>query len=157
MKKVPLFEDFIPAGFSGNRAASFSLGGVNNIETGYSMDAIVGPVDQCCYRVAEQANMYETNDNPEHTAEAYIKEAKKHINNKIDEACESYSATNEGSGIEDWSQTGIMGNENVFVTGAKILASEIVSKLEISNLLNSSVNINTVRDAVQTTIMDTTF
>jgi len=94
MKKVPLFEDFVPIGFGGDNAASFSLGGVNNVETGYNMDAIVGPVNQCCSHVAEQANMYETNDNPDHTAEAYIKEAKKHINDKIDEAYENYSATN---------------------------------------------------------------
>jgi hypothetical protein len=121
MKKVPLFEDFVPVGFGGDNAASFSLGGVNNVETGYNMDAIVGPVDQCCNHVAEQANMYETNDNPDHTAESYIKEAKKHINDKIDEACENYSATNEGTinegtDIGSWNQGGVRGNENVLVT-----------------------------------------
>ena len=95
MKKLPLFEDFMPVGFAPSDSATFSLGGANNIETGYNMDAIVGPVEQCSNHVAEQANSYENNDNPKHTAEAYIKEAKKHINDKIDEACENYNSTNE--------------------------------------------------------------
>ena len=121
MKKVPLFEDFVPAGFAANNAAQFSLGGVNNTETGYNMDAIVGPVEQCSNHVAEQANSYESNDNAEHTAEAYIKEAKKHINDKIDEACESYSAMsestlNEGTDISSWNQAGIKGSDNAQIT-----------------------------------------
>ena len=121
MKKVPLFEDFVPAGFAANNAAQFSLGGVNNTETGYNMDAIVGPVEQCSNHVAEQANSYESNDNAEHTAEAYIKEAKKHINDKIDEACESYSAMsestlNEGTDISSLNQAGIKGDANAQIT-----------------------------------------
>ncbi len=121
MKKVPLFEDFIPVGFATDNAAQFSLGGVSNTETGYNMDAIVGPVEQCSNHVAEQANSYETNDNAEHTAEAYIKEAKKHINDKIDEACENYSAMsestlNEGTDISSWNQAGIKGDANAQIT-----------------------------------------
>lgn len=121
MKKVPLFEDFIPVGFATDNASQFSLGGVSNTETGYNMDAIVGPVEQCSNHVAEQANSYETNDNAEHTAEAYIKEAKKHINDKIDEACENYSAMsestlNEGTDISSWNQAGIKGSDNAQIT-----------------------------------------
>lgn len=121
MKKLPLFEDFMPVGFAPSDSATFSLGGANNIETGYNMDAIVGPVEQCSNHVAEQANSYENNDNPKHTAEAYIKEAKKHINDKIDEACENYSAMsestlNEGTDIGSWNQGGVKGKENVLVT-----------------------------------------
>ena len=120
MKKVPLFEDFVPVGFGASNAANFGLGGGYK-NTGYSMDAIVGPVEQCSNHVAEQANSYESNDNAEHTAEAYIKEAKKHINDKIDEACENYSAMsesviNEGTDIGSWNQGGLKGNENVQVT-----------------------------------------
>ena len=74
MKKVPLFEDFVPVGFGGSNAANYGLGGGYK-ETGYDMNAIVGPVEQCSNHVAEQANSYESNDNAEHTAEAYIKEA----------------------------------------------------------------------------------
>ena len=119
MKKVPLFEDFVPVGFGGSNAANFGLGGGYK-ETGYNMDAIVGPVEQCSNHVAEQANSYESNDNPEHTAESYIKEAKKHINNKIDEACENYSMSestlNEGTDIGSWNQAGIKGDSNALIT-----------------------------------------
>ena len=120
MEKVPLFEDFIPVGFGASNAADFGLGGGYK-NTGYSMDAIVGPVEQCSNHVAEQANSYESNDNAEHTAEAYIKEAKKHINDKIDEACESYSAMsestlNEGTDISSWNQAGIKGDANAQIT-----------------------------------------
>jgi len=119
MKKVPLFEDFVPVGFGGSNAANFGLGGGYK-ETGYNMDAIVGPVEQCSNHVAEQANSYESNDNPEHTAESYIKEAKKHINDKIDEACENYSMSestlNEGTDISSWNQAGIKGDANAQIT-----------------------------------------
>ena len=120
MKKVPLFEDFVPVGFGGSNAANFGLGGGYK-ETGYNMDAIVGPVEQCSNHVAEQANSYESNDNPEHTAESYIKEAKKHINDKIDEACENYSAMsestlNEVTDISSWNQAGIKGDANAQIT-----------------------------------------
>tara|TARA_S200002703_G_scaffold137329_2_gene127051 strand:- start:70 stop:570 length:501 start_codon:yes stop_codon:yes gene_type:complete len=120
MAKVPLFEDFIPVGFGASNAADFGLGGGYK-NTGYSMDAIVGPVETLGNHVAEQANSYETNDNPDHTSEAYIKEAKKHINDKIDEACENYSAMsestlNEGTDIGSWNQAGIKGDANALVT-----------------------------------------
>ncbi len=120
MEKVPLFEDFMPVGFGASNAADFGLGGGYK-NTGYSMDAIVGPVEQCSNHVAEQANSYESNDNADHTAKEYIKEAKKHINDKIDEACENYSAMgestiNEGTDIGSWNQGGLKGNENVQVT-----------------------------------------
>lgn len=120
MEKVPLFEDFVPVGFGASNSADFGLGGGYK-NTGYSMDAIVGPVQQLGNHVAEQANSYETNDNPDHTAEAYIKEAKKHINEKIDEACESYSAMsestlNEGTDIGSWNQAGIKGDANALIT-----------------------------------------
>jgi len=119
MKKVPLFEDFIPVGFGGSNAANFGLGGGYK-ETGYDMNAIVGPVQDLGNHVAEQANSYESNDNPEHTAESYIKEAKKHINDKIDEACENYSMSestlNEGTDISSWNQAGIKGDANAQIT-----------------------------------------
>lgn len=120
MAKVPLFEDFVPVGFGASNAADFGLGGGYK-NTGYSMDAIVGPVETLGNHVAEQANSYETNDNPDHTSEAYIKEAKKHINDKIDEACENYSAMsestlNEGTDISSWNQAGIKGDANALVT-----------------------------------------
>lgn len=95
MKKLPLFEDFVPVGFASNNSSMYALGSSPNVDTGYNMDAIVGPVMDLGNHVAKEAYAYETNDNPEHTAESYIKEAKKHINQKIDEACENYAPTNE--------------------------------------------------------------
>jgi len=119
MAKVPLFEDFIPVGFAPNSAAQFSLGGGYK-ETGYNIDAIVGPVEELGNHVAEQANSYESNDNPDHTAKSYVKEAKKHINDKIDEACESYSMSestlNEGTDISSLNQAGIKGDANAQIT-----------------------------------------
>lgn len=95
MKLIELFEEFIPVGFGGNSYSTYSLGASPNIDTGYNMDAIVGPVMEVGNCVAKEAYAYEANDNPDHTAESYIKEAKKHINQKIDEACESYASKNE--------------------------------------------------------------
>ncbi len=123
MKKLPVFEDFVPMGFGSNNSSSFSLGGISSgrMETGYNMDAIIGPVQTLGNHVAEQANSYESNDNEKHSSKEYIKEAKKHINDKIDEACETYSAMdesnlNEGTDIGMWNQGGLKGNENVQVT-----------------------------------------
>lgn len=95
MKKLPIFEDFIPMGFGVPSNAAFSISGSPRISTGYNMNAIVGPVMEIGSCVAKEAYSYEANDNPEHKAEAYIKEAKHHINQKIDEAYENYTATNE--------------------------------------------------------------
>jgi|TARA_R110001632_G_C11331052_1_gene416533 hypothetical protein len=99
MKKLPIFEDFVPVGFGASNAANYGLGGGYK-NTGYSMDAIVGPVQTLGNHIAEQANSYESNDNEKHSSKEYIKEAKKHINDKIDEACETYSAMDEASDYE---------------------------------------------------------
>ena len=100
MGKIRMFEDFVPVGFGTNNLTSFAASG-RNINTGYNMDAFVGPaLEETCNKVAEQAYAYEANDNPEHTAEGYIKEAKDLINKRIDEACEGYGATNEASDYE---------------------------------------------------------
>jgi len=82
MGKIRMFEDFVPVGFGTNNLTSFAASG-RNINTGYNMDAFVGPaLEETCNKVAEQAYAYEANDNPEHTAEGYIKEAKDLINKK---------------------------------------------------------------------------
>ena len=148
MDKIKLFEDFIPVGFGSNTTASFSIAGSRNIGTGYNMDAIVGPVQQLGNHIATEANAYEKNDNPDHTAEGYIKEVKKHINEKIDEACNEYANTNEA-------MVQVAGDKKP--AGAKILAMVIVDALESSKMLKPGVNINAVKDAVQTIIMDNTF
>lgn len=148
MKKVPLFEDFVPMGFGASNTASFGLGGGYK-ETGYDMDAFVGPpLEETCNKVAEQAYAHEANDNPEHTKEGYLKEAKDLINKKIDEACEAYGATNEA-------MVGIAGRNKP--SGAKVLAGVIVDNLASSKMLKPGVNLNMVKDAVQVMIMDNTF
>jgi hypothetical protein len=148
MDKIKLFEDFIPVGFGSNTTASFSIAGSRNIGTGYNMDTIVGPVQQLGNHIATEADAYEKNDNPDHTAEGYIKEVKKHINEKIDEACNEYANTNEA-------MVQVAGDKKP--AGAKILAMVIVDALESSKILKPGVNINAVKDAVQTIIMDNTF
>lgn len=148
MKKLPLFEDFVPVGFAPSYANTYSLGGINRPQTGYNMNAIVGPVQELGNHVAEQAHGYESNDNPDHTAESYIKEAKKHINDKIDEACESYSATNEA-------MVQVAGDKKP--SGAKVLAGVIADNLANSKMLKPGVNLNAVKDAIQMMIMENTF
>tara|TARA_R100000541_G_scaffold2455_2_gene8862 strand:+ start:326 stop:931 length:606 start_codon:yes stop_codon:yes gene_type:complete len=101
MSKISNFENFdvneaiVVAGFGQTGIQQFGLGG-GRPESGYSMTPVVGVVESCSNHLAEQANMYETNDNDDHTAESYLKEAKKHVNESIDKAYESYKATNEG-------------------------------------------------------------
>ena len=84
MKAIPNFKTFsIDEGVT---AVGFGMGGIQNFglggstpQTGYSMTPIAGVVESCSNHVAEQAKMYESNDNDDHTAESYMKEAKKHI------------------------------------------------------------------------------
>jgi len=99
MSKIPEFDKFneaiVAAGFGQMNINNFALGGATP-QTGYSMTPIAGVVESCSNHVAEQANMYEGNDNDDHTAESYMKEAKDHINESMDKAYESYAATNEG-------------------------------------------------------------
>tara|TARA_R110000822_G_scaffold112960_1_gene244024 strand:+ start:94 stop:699 length:606 start_codon:yes stop_codon:yes gene_type:complete len=101
MNKISNFENFdvneaiVAAGFGQTGIQQFGLGGGIG-QTGYSMTPIAGMVESCSNHVAEQANMYESNDNDEHTAESYLKEAKKHINESLDKAYESYGSMDEG-------------------------------------------------------------
>jgi hypothetical protein len=81
------------------------------------MTPIAGMVESCSNHVAEQANMYESNDNDEHTAESYLKEAKKHINESLDKAYESYGSMDEA-------MVQIKGKDKP--SGAKVLAKLIV-------------------------------
>lgn len=100
MNKLPLFEDFIPLGFATGSGSRYSLGDYSNIRTGYNMDAIVGPVMEIGKCIAEQAGLYESDENPNHTAESYIEEAKEYLNQKVDESCESYLMTSEANDNE---------------------------------------------------------
>jgi hypothetical protein len=148
MKKLPLFEDFIPVGFGSNSSSTYSLGASPNVDTGYNMDAIVGPVMEVGNCIAKEAYSYEANDNPEHKAEAYIKEAKKHINQKIDEAYESYAATNEA-------MVQVAGNKKP--AGAQVLATVIVDYLNDNLILPSNANKKKITEEIKQLIIDSTF
>ena len=123
MSKIPEFDKFneaiVAAGFGQMNINNFALGG-STPQTGYSMTPIAGVVESCSNHVAEQANMYEGNDNDDHTAESYMKEAKDHINESMDRAYESYKATNEA-------MVQVAGKDKP--SGAKVLASVIVDHL----------------------------
>ena len=128
MNKIPEFDKFnetiVAAGFGQMGINNFALGGATP-QTGYSMTPIAGVVESCSNHVAQEADTYEKNDNDNHTAESYIKEAKKHINESLDKAYESYSATNEGDVNEAMVQ--VAGDKKP--SGAKVLASVIVDHL----------------------------
>jgi|TARA_R110002050_G_scaffold296682_1_gene456969 hypothetical protein len=122
MKTIPNFEKFdvnetvTAVGFGMNGINNYGLGG-GTPQTGYSMGAIAGVVESCSNHVAEQAKMYESNDNDDHTAEAYMKEAKKHINESMDRAYEGYGSMDEA-------MVQIKGKDKP--SGAKVLAKLIV-------------------------------
>lgn len=119
MSKIPNFEKFdiseaiVAAGFGMNNIQNFGLGG-GTPQTGYSMGAIAGTVGQSADAIGNQAYEYEMNENDHHTAEGYIEEAKKHVNESIDKAYESCKAMNE-SGITE----GVMSNISMMAKGAK--------------------------------------
>ena len=124
MKTIPNFEKFdvnetvTAVGFVMNGINNYGLGG-GTPQTGYSMGAIAGVVESCSNHVAEQAKMYESNDNDDHTAEAYMKEAKKHINESMDRAYEGYGSMDEA-------MVQIKGKDKP--SGAKVLAKLIVGE-----------------------------
>jgi hypothetical protein len=89
------------------------------------MNPIAGVVESCSNHVAEQANMYESNDNDDHTAESYMKEAKKHINEAMDNAYENYSSMDEA-------MVQVAGKDKP--SGAKVLATVICEALVESGL-----------------------
>ena len=70
MSNIPNFNNFevneaiVAAGFGMNNIQNFGLGG-GTPQTGYSMNPIAGVVESCSNHVAEQANMYESNDKDE--------------------------------------------------------------------------------------------
>ena len=122
---IPNFNEFkvdeaiAVAGFGQMNINNFALGGATP-QTGYSMTPIVGLVESCSNHVAEQANMYEGNDNQDHTAKGYLKEAKHHVNEAFDKAYEGYETTNEA-------MVQVAGKDKP--SGAKVLASVIVDLL----------------------------
>ncbi len=131
MSKIPEFDKFnetiVAAGFGQMGINNFALGGATP-QTGYSMTPIAGVVESCSNHVAQEADTYEKNDNDEHKADSYLKEAKKHINEAIDKAYESYSATNEA-------MVQVAGKDKP--SGAKVLATVISDYLIDKNYIGA--------------------
>jgi hypothetical protein len=123
MSKIPEFNKFneaiVAAGFGQMNINNFALGG-STPQTGYSMTPIAGVVESCSNHVAQEAKMYESNDNDDHTAESYIKEAKKHINESLDKAYENYGSMDEA-------MVQVAGKDKP--SGAKVLATVIADHL----------------------------
>tara|TARA_B110000967_G_scaffold168415_1_gene177359 strand:+ start:895 stop:1377 length:483 start_codon:yes stop_codon:yes gene_type:complete len=123
MSKIPEFNKFneaiVAAGFGQMNINNFALGG-STPQTGYSMTPIAGVVESCSNHVAQEAKMYESNDNDDHTAESYLKEAKKHVNESMDRAYENYGSMDEA-------MVQVAGKDKP--SGAKVLATVIADHL----------------------------
>ena len=123
MSKIPEFNKFneaiVAAGFGQMNINNFALGG-STPQTGYSMTPIAGVVESCSNHVAQEAKMYESNDNDDHTAESYLKEAKKHVNESMDRAYENYGSMDEA-------MVQVAGKSKP--SGAKVLATVIADYL----------------------------
>jgi hypothetical protein len=130
MSKIPDFENFdiseaiVAAGFGMNNIQNFGLGG-GTPQTGYSMSPIAGTVNTSADLIGSQAHDYEMNENDDHTADGYITEAKKHMNESIDKAYESCKAMDESETprlnrpIDVAITEGVMSNINMMAKGAK--------------------------------------
>jgi hypothetical protein len=92
MKKLENFdkfnEKFVAVGFGMPMAsASWSTPArITYRDSAYDLAPIAGSIPDLSMGIAQQAHNYETNDNTQHTGDAYIDEAKGHINEAIDKA-----------------------------------------------------------------------
>lgn len=95
-------EEFIAVGFgTPTSSASWSTAGLRGGDTGYSMQPIAGRIKDLATGIAQQGLDYEGNENPKHSGTEYIKEAKKHIGDAIDESYESMSVTSESEAVTE--------------------------------------------------------
>jgi len=152
MNKISNFKNFdvneavVVAGFGQTGIQQFGLGG-GRPESGYSMTPVVGVVESCSNHLAEQANMYETNDNDDHTAESYLKEAKKHVNESIDKAYENYGSMDEA-------MVQVAGKDKP--SGAKVLATVIVDHLIDKKIVTRAYK-KKLESEIQELIINSTF
>ena len=152
MNKISNFKNFdvneavVVAGFGHTGIQQFGLGG-GRPESGYSMTPVVGVVESCSNHLAEQANMYETNDNDDHTAESYLKEAKKHVNESIDKAYENYGSMDEA-------MVQVAGKDKP--SGAKVLATVIVDHLIDKKIVTRAYK-KKLESEIQELIINSTF
>lgn len=126
--KFKIEEAVVAAGFGTSTMQPYSVAtGIPS--TGYSMMPIVGTVNTAADHVANEACQYHENDNPDHTGEGYIKEAKNHINEAIDKAYEGYSA-----GVKE-AMVQVAGKDKP--SGAKVLATVISDYLIDKNYISA--------------------
>ena len=150
MSKIPEFNKFneaiVAAGFGQMNINNFALGG-STPQTGYSMTPIAGVVESCSNHVAQEAKMYESNDNDDHTAESYLKEAKKHVNESMDRAYENYGSMDEA-------MVQVAGKSKP--SGAKVLATVIVDHLIDKKIVTRAYK-KKLESEIQELIINSTF
>ena len=153
-------ETVVAAGFGQVGINNFMLGG-STPQTGYSMTPIAGVVESCSNHVAEQANKYESNDNDNHTAESYMKEAKDHVNESMDRAYESLLGTvqkvlgpSSGSKATNEAMVQIAGKDKP--SGAKVLATIIVDHLIDKKIVTRAYK-KKLESEIQELIINSTF
>lgn len=90
MNLLPTFESFLEEGFI---ATGFSMSGsqpnttaYSYPRTGYDLKPVAYKIEQLSKAMAEQAMLYENDDDPGHTAVEYLKEAKQIVCDSIDKA-----------------------------------------------------------------------
>lgn len=93
MKSIQNFNDFVneelvAVGYGPNTVSQYSIGSGYPM-TGYNMTPISFKVGDLGSAVATEALLYQDDTDPNHTAENYLKEAKKYINDKLNEIYES--------------------------------------------------------------------
>lgn len=141
-------EELVAVGYGPSTLSPYSIGS-GYPTTGYSMTPIAFKVNDLGSTIANEAVGYGDNENTNHTAESYLKEAKKYINDKLDEIYESSCGTTNEAMVQ------IAGNKKP--SGAKVLASVIIDNLVDQNVIKPGANLNAIKDAVQMIIMDSTF
>jgi hypothetical protein len=102
MKNIKPFEEFnegeayvmgfgAPA-YGGSSVPGYGLGWPDyRSYTGYTMTPVMGIVDSLKEILMQEAEAYEKNDNPEHTATSYLKEAKNCIAEGLKDCYEQYN------------------------------------------------------------------
>jgi hypothetical protein len=119
MKNIKPFEEFnegeayvmgfgaptYSGGSGGASPAGYGLGWPDyRSYTGYTMAPIMGVVNTLKETLEKEAEAYDKNDNPEHTAPSYMKEAQKCIAEGLKDCYEKYKVANEALDIEDESE-----------------------------------------------------
>jgi hypothetical protein len=105
-KYVKENEGLVAVGFgTPMSSATWSTAGLRGGSTGYTFTPIAGRVKDLAMGIAQQGLDYEGNENSNHSGTGYIKEAKQHIGDAIDESYDSMSATESVAITEEYMET----------------------------------------------------